>query len=60
MVVDVIFPGWMPFRRLALAQDVPGYFAMVEKIKAVDFTTLVSGHVARSGTRDDVELQARS
>jgi glyoxylase-like metal-dependent hydrolase (beta-lactamase superfamily II) len=58
MVVDVIFPGWMPFRRLALAQDVPGYFALVEKIKAVDFNTLVSGHVARSGTRDDVELQS--
>src|SRR5262245_48363237 len=27
MVVDVVFPGWMPFRRFALAQDVPGYFA---------------------------------
>lgn len=58
MAVDVIFPGWMPFRRLALAQDIPGYFAQVEKIKAIDFNTLVSGHVARSGTKDDVELQS--
>lgn len=58
MVVDVIFPGWMPFRRLALAQDVPGYFAQVEAIKSVDFTTLVSGHVARTGTKADVELQS--
>jgi glyoxylase-like metal-dependent hydrolase (beta-lactamase superfamily II) len=58
MVVDVVFPGWMPFRRLALAQDVPGYFAQVERIKAIDFTTLVSGHVARTGTREDVELQS--
>ena len=59
MVVDVIFPGWMPFRRLALAQDIPGYFAQVEEIKAIDFNTLVSGHVARTGTKADVELQSQ-
>ena len=58
MVVDVVFPGWMPFRRLALAQDVPGYFAQVEAIKAIDFNTLVTGHVARTGTKRDVELQS--
>ena len=27
MVVDVIAPGWMPWRRLSLAEDIPGYFA---------------------------------
>lgn len=53
MVVDVIFPGWMPWRRLALAQDIPGYFAQVEKIKSMDFDWLVSGHVARVGTKAD-------
>ncbi len=57
MVVDVIFPGWMPWRRLALAQDVPGYFAQVEKIKSMDFDWLVSGHVARVGTKSDVDVQ---
>ena len=25
MVVDVIFPGWMMWRRFALAQDIPGF-----------------------------------
>ena len=58
MVVDVIFPGWMPWRRLALAQDVPGYFAQVEKIKSIDFQFLVSGHVARVGTKADVKVQS--
>ena len=58
MVVDVIFPGWMPWRRFALAQDVPGYFAQVEEIRSFPFTTLVAGHVARTGTRADVELQS--
>jgi glyoxylase-like metal-dependent hydrolase (beta-lactamase superfamily II) len=57
MVVDVIFPGWMPWRRLALAQDVPGYFAQVDLIKSMDFDWLVSGHVARVGTKADVVVQ---
>jgi len=58
MAIDIVFPGWMMWRRLALAQDVPGYFDQVEMIKSFDFDTLVSGHVERSGTRADVELQS--
>jgi glyoxylase-like metal-dependent hydrolase (beta-lactamase superfamily II) len=57
MVVDVIFPGWMPWRAFALAQDIPGYFAQVEEIKQMKWDTLVSGHVERTGTHADVELQ---
>ena len=48
MVVDVICPGWMPWRRLSLAEDIPGYFAQVEEIRQLSFETLVSGHVARN------------
>jgi glyoxylase-like metal-dependent hydrolase (beta-lactamase superfamily II) len=58
MVVDVVFPGWMPWRRFALAQDIPGYFAQVEEIRKLDWETLVSGHVARAGTHADVDAQA--
>lgn len=58
MVVDVIFPGWMPWRRLALAQDIRGLFRQVEEIKKIRFDTLVAGHVARTGTPADVELQS--
>jgi glyoxylase-like metal-dependent hydrolase (beta-lactamase superfamily II) len=58
MVVDVIFPGWMPWRRFALAQDLPAYFEQVEEIGRLDWDTLVSGHVARTGTHADVALQA--
>lgn len=57
MVVDVVFPGWMPWRRFALAQDVPGYFSQVEEINRMEWDTLVSGHVARTGTHADVALQ---
>jgi glyoxylase-like metal-dependent hydrolase (beta-lactamase superfamily II) len=58
MVVDVVFPGWMPWRRFAVAHDVPGHFAQVEEIRKMDWDTFVGGHVARIGTRADVDLQA--
>jgi glyoxylase-like metal-dependent hydrolase (beta-lactamase superfamily II) len=58
MVIDVVFPGWMPWRRFAVAHDVPGYFAQVEAIRRMDWRTLVGGHVTRTGSRADVELQA--
>ncbi|WP_249135777.1 MBL fold metallo-hydrolase [Bradyrhizobium sp. AUGA SZCCT0176] len=57
MVVDVVFPGWMPWRRFALAKDVPGYFQQVADIDKVPFETLVGGHVSRVGTHADVRLQ---
>lgn len=58
MVVDVVFPGWMPWRRFALAQDIPAYFAQVDEIQRLEWDTLVGGHVARTGTHADVEVQA--
>jgi glyoxylase-like metal-dependent hydrolase (beta-lactamase superfamily II) len=57
MVVDVVFPGWMPWRRFAVAHDVPGYFAQVEEISKIPFRTFVGGHVARTGTHADVDRQ---
>lgn len=57
MVVDVVFPGWMPWRRFALAQDIPGYFAQVQEIDKMDWNILVSGHVQRVGKHADVALQ---
>jgi glyoxylase-like metal-dependent hydrolase (beta-lactamase superfamily II) len=58
MVVDVIFPGWMPWRRFAVAHDVPGVFAQVEEIRKLPFKTLVGGHVERTGTHADVDQQS--
>src|SRR5215213_10272549 len=57
MVVDVVFPGWMPWRRFALAQDIPNYFAQVEEIRGMDWDVLVGGHVARTGSHADVDAQ---
>jgi glyoxylase-like metal-dependent hydrolase (beta-lactamase superfamily II) len=57
MVIDVVFPGWMPWRRFALAKDIPAYFTQVEKIDKMKWDILVSGHVERTGTHADVALQ---
>jgi glyoxylase-like metal-dependent hydrolase (beta-lactamase superfamily II) len=57
MVIDLVFPGWMPWRRFALAQDIPAYFTQVEEIYKMKWDILVSGHVERTGTHADVALQ---
>jgi glyoxylase-like metal-dependent hydrolase (beta-lactamase superfamily II) len=58
MVVDIVFPGWIPWRRFALAQYILGHFAQVEEIRKMDWDTFVGGHVARTGTHADVDVQA--
>jgi glyoxylase-like metal-dependent hydrolase (beta-lactamase superfamily II) len=56
MVVDIVYPGWTPFRNLGLAKDVDGFLAAHDIILEYDFDTYVSGHL-RLGTREDVEIQ---
>lgn len=57
MLVDVIFPGWVPFKALAVSQNIPGFIAAHEKALRYDFETLVAGHVGRLGTPEDVRTQ---
>jgi glyoxylase-like metal-dependent hydrolase (beta-lactamase superfamily II) len=58
MVIDVVFPGWIPWRRFAVAQDVLGSMAQVEEIRKLDWDTFVGGHVARTGTHADADTQS--
>ena len=57
MVVDIIFPGWTPFKDLAMAQDVPAFLDAHDKILEYDFDTYVGGHLTRLGTTEDVKIQ---
>lgn len=58
MLVDVVFPGWMMWRRMAIAHDIPGVFALVSALNGkYDYKHLLAGHVGRAGTRADVEQQ---
>ncbi|GAA1578478.1 MBL fold metallo-hydrolase [Kribbella sancticallisti] len=57
MLVDVIFPGWVPFSNLALSAFIPGFIQVHEKALDYEFDHLVSGHVTRPGTSEDVRVQ---
>jgi glyoxylase-like metal-dependent hydrolase (beta-lactamase superfamily II) len=55
MLVDVVYPGWVPLPPLSFADDVRGYIAAHDQLLAYDFDTFVGGHLTRIGTRADVE-----
>ena len=57
MLVDVIFPGWTPFKDLAMAQDVTEFLAAHDKVLEYDFDTFIGGHLTRLGTPEDVQIQ---
>lgn len=58
MLVDIIYPGWVPFGFLGFAEDVFGYIqAHNITLNNYDFDTFVGGHVTRLGTREDVQIQ---
>ena len=54
MLVDVIYPGWMAYKNLGIAEDVPGYIEAHREALSYDFDVLVAGHVDRLGSRQDV------
>jgi glyoxylase-like metal-dependent hydrolase (beta-lactamase superfamily II) len=56
MLVDVVYPGYMPYKNLGIAEDIPGYMEVQKRTLAYDFSTFVGGHVTRLGDRSDVEL----
>jgi len=56
MLVDVVYPGYMPYKNLGIAEDIRGYTEVQKGALAYDFSTFVGGHVTRLGDRSDVEL----
>lgn len=58
MLVDVLFPGWVPFPYLAIAKDTAGFIKAHDiALNNYDFDTLVAGHLTRLGTRNDAIVQ---
>jgi glyoxylase-like metal-dependent hydrolase (beta-lactamase superfamily II) len=57
MLVDVIFPGWVPFSGLAQSENIPNWIKAHDQILEYDFTKYIGGHVGAYGTRKDVVLQ---
>jgi len=56
MLVDVVYPGYLPYKNLGIAEDLSGYSAAQKRALSYDFSTFVGGHVTRLGAKNDVEL----
>ncbi|MBK3576343.1 MBL fold metallo-hydrolase [Streptomyces sp. MBT65] len=57
MVVDVLFPGWVPFGNLAVSQNIPGWINAHDVAMSYPWKTLVGGHLGRLGVRADGVIQ---
>jgi glyoxylase-like metal-dependent hydrolase (beta-lactamase superfamily II) len=54
MMVDIVYPGWVPFTNLGMAEDVQGFIDAHDVLLGYDFAVFVGGHLSRPGTREDV------
>ncbi|KAK4068687.1 uncharacterized protein Triagg1_7047 [Trichoderma aggressivum f. europaeum] len=57
MLIDLVFPGWVPFANLAEAQNVGMFVKAHDLILEYDFKYYIGGHVNRLGDRKDVLIQ---
>lgn len=57
MLVDVIWPGWVPYPGLGQPASLPDWIRAHGQILEYDFTIFIGGHLERYGTREDVLLQ---
>jgi glyoxylase-like metal-dependent hydrolase (beta-lactamase superfamily II) len=54
MLIDVVNAGWVPIYNLNLSEDVIGYMEAPATALSYPWTHLISGHLGRLATRDDV------
>lgn len=57
MLVDLVFPGWVPFSELAESTNIPNWIKAHDQVLGYDFDHYVGGHLGRTGTRSDVITQ---
>ena len=56
MLIDVVNAGWVPIYNVNLSEDVPGYIGAPAIALSYPWTHLISGHLGRLATRDDVAV----
>jgi glyoxylase-like metal-dependent hydrolase (beta-lactamase superfamily II) len=56
MLVDIVNAGWVPVYLVNLTEDVPGYIEAATTALSYPWKHLVSGHLGRLATREDVTL----
>jgi len=56
MLIDIVNAGWVPIYNTNLTEDVPGYLGAPAIAMDYPWQHLISGHLSRLATREDVEL----
>jgi glyoxylase-like metal-dependent hydrolase (beta-lactamase superfamily II) len=57
MLVDVIYPGWVPFDGLEGSENITGFIEVPNTImNNYDLENFVGGHLTRLGTVDDIRM----
>ncbi len=56
MLVDIVNAGWVPVSVVNLSEDIRGYVAAPATALTYPWERMVSGHMGRLATRDDVVL----
>jgi glyoxylase-like metal-dependent hydrolase (beta-lactamase superfamily II) len=56
MLIDVVNSGWAPVYTLNLSEDVPGFIEAANIALSYSWKYLISGHLGRLATREDVGL----
>jgi glyoxylase-like metal-dependent hydrolase (beta-lactamase superfamily II) len=54
MMVDIVNAGWVPVSVVNLSEDIRGYVEMPGVALTYPWKTLISGHLGRLATREDV------
>jgi glyoxylase-like metal-dependent hydrolase (beta-lactamase superfamily II) len=56
MFIDVVNAGWVPIYNVNLSEDVRGYMRAPDIALSYSWSHLISGHLGRLATREDVAL----
>lgn len=56
MVVDVLAPGYVPFKNLDLSNNIHEYLKVFDKILSYDFDVFIGGHLTSIGNKEDVKI----
>jgi glyoxylase-like metal-dependent hydrolase (beta-lactamase superfamily II) len=56
MLIDIVNAGWVPIYNTNLSEDVPGYMGAPAIALDYPWRHLISGHLSRLATREDVAL----
>jgi glyoxylase-like metal-dependent hydrolase (beta-lactamase superfamily II) len=56
MLIDIVNAGWVPIYNTNLSEDVQGYMQAPDKALAYEWSHLISGHLGRLATREDVAV----